>query len=268
MTYTYDVQNRLVAARGETNVTTFSYDAGGNLTGTAYPGSLQLVGGDRPTYEGGDLTFTVARTLGSEGPLSLAFATSDLNAVAPYDYTAANSSVTWADGETGSKTFQIAVLPDSMTEGYEYFVVNLQTPQFAGVLVPPNSVTVTLYDRAVDVWRVQQFGTPYNGGITGDLGDFDGDGVPNLLEYAFGQDPKSPASHEVPAGGLGTLAFSIGFTQPAGVNGITYGAEWSPSLLPGSWLPLSNLGTGGQHFFSLPLDGNERGFIRLNVIAP
>ena len=270
MTYTYDAQNRLVAARSATNVTTFGYDAGGNLTGSAYPGMVQLGGGDRPTYEGiGSVSFTVTRANGSEGPLSLAFATANSSAAAPQDYTAANGTLIWADGETGAKTFQVAVLPDAFNEWYgETFQVNLLTPQPAGVLLSPNSAMVTIYDRAIDIWRVQQFGTAYNNGLTADLGDYDADGLSNLLEYAFGQDPKSKASRAVPAGSLGTLAFSIGFAEPVGVNGITYGAEWSPSLLPGSWQPLSDLGTGGQHFFSLPLGGNERGFMRLNVTSP
>ena len=59
--------------------------------------------------------------------------------------------------------------------------------------------------------------------------------------------------------------FVIRFTQPAGATGIRYGAEWSATLLPGSWAELPDTGTGNEHCFSLPAGGQPRGFMRLKV---
>ncbi len=44
----------------------------------------------------------------------------------------------------------------------------------------------------LDEWRLANFGTQDNTGITGDNGDFDGDGIKNLIEYAIGADPTVP----------------------------------------------------------------------------
>jgi hypothetical protein len=55
------------------------------------------------------------------------------------------------------------------------------------------------------------------------------------------------------------------FTQPAGVSGVTYGAQWSPSLTTGSWLSLTDTGSGNVHTFSLPMAGNAQAFVRLTV---
>ena len=59
--------------------------------------------------------------------------------------------------------------------------------------------------------------------------------------------------------------FVIRFTQPAGVIGLRYGAEWSATLLPGSWQDLPDTGVDGEHCFRLPAGGQPRGFMRLKV---
>lgn len=61
--------------------------------------------------------------------------------------------------------------------------------------------------------------------------------------------------------------FVISFTQPAGVSGITYGAEWSATLT-GTWTPIADTGNGGQHTFSVPISSNTRMFVRLVVASP
>ena len=60
----------------------------------------------------------------------------------------------------------------------------------------------------------------------------------------------------------------IEFNQPAGVTGISYGAEYSTSLLPGSWLDVPDSGTGEQHIFSVPVNFNVKLFMRLKVTRP
>ena len=57
----------------------------------------------------------------------------------------------------------------------------------------------------------------------------------------------------------------IRFTQPARAEGIRYGAEWSATLQPGSWVEIPDTGTGDGHCFSMPTDGRARGFMRLKV---
>jgi hypothetical protein len=46
---------------------------------------------------------------------------------------------------------------------------------------------MVLHDSLFDQWRASHFG-----GAAGAAADYDGDGVPNLAEYAFGWDPTQP----------------------------------------------------------------------------
>ena len=62
--------------------------------------------------------------------------------------------------------------------------------------------------------------------------------------------------------------FSITFTQPAGVSGITYSARWRPDLAAGSWLPVPDTGTGNVHIFSVAISPNPRIFMQLTVSVP
>jgi alpha-tubulin suppressor-like RCC1 family protein len=93
--------------------------------------------------------------------------------------------------------------------------------------------------------------------------DADGDGTSDLVEYAFGL-------HLMPSGHL-PQAQRIGgnlvlrFTQPAGVTGISYGAEWSSTLLPGSWTEVADSGAGDEHLFSVPVAANDKLFLRVKV---
>ena len=56
------------------------------------------------------------------------------------------------------------------------------------------------------------------------------------------------------------------FNQSGSVSGITYGAEWSTTLLPGSWTPITD--TPPQHTFSVPIGSNTRMFTRLKETSP
>ena len=60
---------------------------------------------------------------------------------------------------------------------------------------------------------------------------------------------------------------SVSFSQPAGVTGVTYGAEWSATMAASTWQPLTDIGTAPQHTFILPISGGQN-FVRLKVCAP
>ena len=121
---------------------------------------------------------------------------------------------------------------------------------------------------ALEQWRQNHFGTTADAGDAANLFDYDKDGLVNLVEFAFGLHPKSAASVQLPQGSAGGGAFAISFTQPAGVSGVTYGAEWSPTMAPGSWVPITDAGTGQQHSFSVSMSGKTRAFVRMKVTVP
>jgi hypothetical protein len=61
--------------------------------------------------------------------------------------------------------------------------------------------------------------------------------------------------------------FFYDFFEPAGVSGLTYGADTSADLSPGSWLPVPDTGLWPEHIFSVPTAGNSQMFMRLTVTA-
>ena len=120
----------------------------------------------------------------------------------------------------------------------------------------------------LQLWRLTNFGSPDNTGPGADLNDFEKDGVVNLIEYALGLNPKQNSAGFLPQAQRigGNLVMNV--TQPAGVSGITYGAEWSPTMAAGTWLPVADTGTGNQHTFSVPMGTNKRIFMRFKVSIP
>lgn len=119
-----------------------------------------------------------------------------------------------------------------------------------------------------ETWRQTHFGTFSNAGNTADAADFDLDGLPNLLEYAFGLNPTQGVSRALPVPQVNGSNYVLSFTQPVGVSGVTYGAEWSTTLAPGSWVSIPNTGTAPQYTYSVPLSGNSQVFVRLKVATP
>ena len=85
---------------------------------------------------------------------------------------------------------------------------------------------------------------------------------------ALGLDPKSGGSLALPQPLLTAGNLTVSFTQPAGVSGITYKAEWSTTLESGNWTNISDTGTGNTHAFSIPAAANPRLFLRYVVTAP
>ena len=61
--------------------------------------------------------------------------------------------------------------------------------------------------------------------------------------------------------------FFFSFTQPAGVSGITYGAEWCADFSAG-WTAVSDTGSGTLHVFSVAIGSNAKIFMRLRVSSP
>ena len=121
---------------------------------------------------------------------------------------------------------------------------------------------------AQESWRNTFFGITTNTGNAADTFDFDNDGLLNLIEYGFGLNPTLGTSLQLPLGQRVGANFVFSFTQPAGVSGITYGAERSTTLIAPDWQAVSDTGTPPQHTFSTPIGGDTRLFMRLKVTSP
>lgn len=114
-------------------------------------------------------------------------------------------------------------------------------------------------------WRENHFGTSANTGVAADLSDADGDGLANILEYAFGLDPLDASSLALPQWQVRDGGLMTEYNTSASVTGITYTAEWSPSMAPGSWKPITDAGIAGSHRFILPVSDNPKRFVRSGI---
>ncbi len=93
------------------------------------PGTISFSSANYETNEeAGTLRITVSRSGGSEGALSIDYATIPNTAHAGVDYTSASGTFNWADGETGDKTFDIPILEDTLNEGQELIHLALTNP--------------------------------------------------------------------------------------------------------------------------------------------
>ena len=95
----------------------------------ATPGILQLVTTSISLLESGlTASLGVSRSGGSDGAVSVSFATANASAVAGADYLATNGVLNWADGDTGTKSVVVSILNDAVEEPDENFTVSLFTP--------------------------------------------------------------------------------------------------------------------------------------------
>lgn len=128
--------------------------------------------------------------------------------------------------------------------------------------------------RAAQAWRLDYFGTALNFDLAADESDFDGDGLNNLTERAFGTDPTDPdstAQLELGQMKIGpqtflTLSYPrlVGGIQPRlnlyEVPGIQYRIEQTADLL-GEWSEARLLELPAE----LQADGIERANFRLEA---
>jgi trimeric autotransporter adhesin len=83
-------------------------------------------------------------------------------------------------------------------------------------------------------------------------------GVPNLVGYAPGFDPNTNSASLLPVGSIAGGDFVLTITQPAGVSGVSYGAEWSTTLEAGSWTAIHDTGAAPEHSFRLAIATHPR----------
>ena len=109
-------------------------------------GSLQFSTESYSTNEGATATITVSRVGGTAGAVSVNYATSNGTATAGSDYTASSGTLTWADGDSSSKSFSVSTTDDASVEGSETVNLTLSSPAGAD-LGSPAGATLTILDN-------------------------------------------------------------------------------------------------------------------------
>jgi len=111
------------------------------------PGTLQFNAANATVGEaGGSITLTVNRVAGTDGAVSVNFATANGTATAGADYTASSGVLNFASGQA-SATLQVLVTDDVAVEGAETFTASLSSPAGGAALGAPVTVTVTITDN-------------------------------------------------------------------------------------------------------------------------
>ncbi|HEY0160643.1 MAG TPA: Calx-beta domain-containing protein [Thermoanaerobaculia bacterium] len=95
--------------------------------------------------DGGNVTITVTRTGGSSNAVSVDYATSAGTAVSPADFDSASGTLNWGDGDSASKSFQVAIVDDSVYEGSQTFGISLSVVT-GGASLGTSSAIVTVAD--------------------------------------------------------------------------------------------------------------------------
>jgi len=132
------VNASIVKAQGAGTITNDDASSSGSVNFTAAAYSVN--------EDGGNATITVKRAGGSDGAVSVQYATSGGTASANSDYTNSSGTLSWADGDSSDKTFTIAIANDGMDELDETVNVTLSNPTGGASLGNPSSAVLTITD--------------------------------------------------------------------------------------------------------------------------
>jgi probable HAF family extracellular repeat protein len=113
-------------------------------------------------------------------------------------------------------------------------------------------------------WQMSWYGSSSNAAYNADPYDT---GVANIAVFAFlgpYQDPSTASVGQLPQVQLSGGNFFYDFFEPAGISGVTYGAQ-STLNLTGSWQAVPDTGSGTEHIFSVPVGANPQRFMRLTL---
>jgi plastocyanin len=112
------------------------------------PGSLSFSGANFSVGEaGGSATITVRRTGGSQGAVSVHYATAGGTASPGSDFTSTSGTLSWADGNAANKTFAIPILNDTADEPNETVQISLDSPTGGATLGSPSAAVLTINDN-------------------------------------------------------------------------------------------------------------------------
>lgn len=125
-------------------------------------------------------------------------------------------------------------------------------------------------EAPIDSWRAAKFGAEAgNTAVSGDLVDYDHDGLTNLVEYALNSDPGLPVANHLPVGSLDGTTLSLTYRVNLAATDVVIGVQsssdmssWSPA--PVTFETLSDDGQTRVVRASMPA-GAQRRFLRLEV---
>ena len=159
-TFTIPIIDDTVWEPAETVSLSLSSPSGGATLGTQKTATLSITDNDNSpgllsfsaasytvAESSATVTLTVTRTGGNAGSVGLSYATANGSATAGSDYTAKTGTLSWASGDSASKTFTVTIANDLYSEITETFAANLSNPSGGASLGATPSSTVSITDN-------------------------------------------------------------------------------------------------------------------------
>lgn len=194
------------------------------------------------TFDPGDGTNTGLRTLAfqPDGAIIIGGGFNRYNLIAQRGVARLSSGdffATWPAGDATDKTFQLPIVDDSLLEANETLTFTL-IPLIGGATLGANpTATLTIVSITVTttfaIWQQKHFSPQElsQPAISGDAADPDGDGLSNLLEYAFHLDPGQSSAASGPYSSMDANYFSLIYTKAIAATDLTYTIEESSDLI-------------------------------------
>jgi hypothetical protein len=229
------IANGKVYVGGQSNLTVFSLLAG----------ALEF---SSPTYtvpeNAGTATITVNRVDGSLGAVQVKYATtSGGTATQGQEYLATSGTLSWSSGDASSKTFNVTILNNNQAETNHTIFLVLSNATGGAVLDTASNAVLTILEDPYDLWKFVHFGANANNpAIAGNLADPAGDGIVNILKYAFALDPNLPDTTPPVLGSIVSNHFQLQFNRNTFATDLTYSAQATVSIT-GSWSNLLTYST-------------------------
>lgn len=241
-------------------------------SGNGYIG--KILSGSGGVTKSGDGTWSLVRANAYTGPTTVLSGTLSLGDGSNKTNLANNAAVNISSGATLHLNYSGTDSVGSLTFGGIGRPPGIYSAANNSFLTGPGTLTV-LTGPATDYEGWAAFHTL----TSGQAGDDDLDGVPNLAEYAFGLDPKDGASIQpmtsLPSLSTGTLTYT---RRKAALTGLAYTVWWSGTLAAGSWTKdngaaQSVVSTHGdmetvQVTLSPSLVARARLFVRISATTP
>jgi probable HAF family extracellular repeat protein len=168
-------------------------------------------------------------------------------------------------GTTGAFTVNVSGLTPGTVYSYAAYATNSQGISYSGT-----GIFVTLVNFLS--WQQMWFGDPASASAALHADPYQ-TGVQNIQVLAYlgpYQDPSTASQAQLPQVQMGGGNLFYSFTEPGGVTGITYGAQWSATMLPNDWHPVPDTGdptaSPPTHLFSMPMTGPQL-YMRLTLIV-
>jgi uncharacterized delta-60 repeat protein len=239
------------------------------------PGTIQFSSAGYAGNNGTTITVNVSRSGGSLGALTVGYSTVSGTATTA-DYTPASGVLTWADGDTATKTVNLTLLADASAPASETFTLNLGQPLIGGALLGAQqqaSIQINYLAPGFPTWQAGKF-TPaelLDANVSGPNAVYGLDGLPNLIKYALGLEPKTNITTGLPVVTTTASDWVYTYTRPASATDLTYSVEVSTNLT--TWTSVgvthefvSSSGAGDTWRGRYPLASAANLYFRLKIV--